>query len=166
MVQKIRRYKFYFAAENEIDESPYVSEKVLDGEGQWCLCLVTDWPAVVGLYAGSVPVYFGPRNVEALLPCKNSSCIIFARDFSSPEKLAVFLDELAADEQRYARYHEWRNAEAPSLFVKGRSLCAQTFQCRLCNTVVSLNKHKGAKDELWYAIRGICTSQVHSWSNF
>ena len=78
-----RDYKFYFAFENSICDD-YVTEKL--------------WRA---LRMNIVPVVLGGYNYSELLPQKS---YIDIKDFSSPEKLADYLQVLNGDDNLYNEY--------------------------------------------------------------
>src|SRR5690242_8698380 len=84
----IARYKFCLALENAL-EIDYVTEKFFDP-----------------LLVGTVPVYRGAPNVGQFAPGKDA--FINAADFSSPRELALYLKELASDDEAYRRFLRWR----------------------------------------------------------
>ena len=83
-----RKYMFYLSFENSICED-YITEKVF-------------WPLQYEL----IPVVLGGGNYSRDMPPHS---VINARDFNSPKHLAEFLLRLAADEQRYRSYFEWKS---------------------------------------------------------
>ena len=82
-----RKYKFHLSFENSICED-YITEK-----------------AFLPLLYELIPVVFGGGNYSRDMPPHS---FINARDFNSPKHLADFLISLAADEQRYRSYFEWK----------------------------------------------------------
>jgi alpha-1,3-fucosyltransferase 10 len=87
-LETIARYKFYLAFENSIAPD-YVTEKLFDP-----------------LLVGTVPIYLGAPNVDAFVPSRDA--YINVRDFPEPRDLARHLDALAADEDAYRRFFDWR----------------------------------------------------------
>ncbi|KAF8926068.1 hypothetical protein EDD21DRAFT_377616 [Dissophora ornata] len=107
-------YPFTLSIENCF-ETDYASEKL--------------WQA---FESGVVPVYAGPPNVRDFVP-KGST--IFIEDFESPEKLAAYLKEVAADVRKYEKFHEWRKQperEWPEGFKLKMKLSLKNMQCNLC----------------------------------
>jgi len=84
----LRTYKFTIAIENYLSHD-YVSERFYQP-----------------LITGSVPVYLGAPNIHEFAPGKDSYVNI--RDFASPEDLAGYLRDLAADPAAYNRLLAWR----------------------------------------------------------
>ena len=84
----ISRYRFTLAFENAVAED-YVTEKLYDP-----------------LIAGSVPVYYGAPNVERFVPAPDA--YIDVREYRSPVALAERLSSLAADEDAYAHFLDWK----------------------------------------------------------
>lgn len=93
----IARYKFTLAFENSVCED-YVTEKFFDP-----------------LLVGSVPVYLGAPNVEEYAPGEN--CYIDVTKFENPRALATFLVDLAADDEAYTRYLQWKSLPLCSRFI-------------------------------------------------
>jgi Glycosyltransferase family 10 (fucosyltransferase) C-term/Fucosyltransferase, N-terminal len=87
-LKTIADYKFTLAFENAIAPD-YVTEKFFEP-----------------LIAGSVPVYLGAPNVDALAPADR--CYIDTADFSGPKELARRLRELGEDEDAYGEYLAWK----------------------------------------------------------
>jgi hypothetical protein len=67
----IKNYKFCFAFENTCKLNGYITEKIFDV-----------------FYSGSVPIYFGAKNIEKHIP---KNCYIDFRNFENLEKLHLFL---------------------------------------------------------------------------
>lgn len=88
----IANYRFTLAFENSISPD-YVTEKFFHP-----------------LMAGSVPVYFGARNIEEFSPGENA--YINATDFTSVKELADFLETV--DDQQY---HHWRQKPIRQSFL-------------------------------------------------
>ena len=86
--EMMKYYHFTVAFENSFDND-YVTEKL--------------WQP---LAAGSVPLYYGPPNVEEWLPCSN--CIIDLRRFSSIREAVDYVKTIASNATRYAEFHRWR----------------------------------------------------------
>lgn len=81
-VHKIAAYKFALCFENNASEPGYISEKITD-----CFC------------ARCVPVYYGSKGTEALIP---RDAWIDLRDFKNFAELARYLESM--DEAHYNRY--------------------------------------------------------------
>jgi len=103
----ISRYKFTLAFENSICKD-YVTEKFFDP-----------------LRAGSVPVYLGAPNVEEFAPGDN--CYIDATRFDSPRALAQLLQTLAADDNAYAHYLQWKSQPLRPRFLQMADRPADEF---------------------------------------
>jgi hypothetical protein len=116
-------YKFFVSLENTILED-YVTEKFYEG-------FMTD----------AVMVYLGAPNAERYAPAPHS--FINALDFEGPAALAVFLKELAGDEERYGAYQAWKLARpaqvteefAASMRHDMVNLNRNSMLCRLCGLV-------------------------------
>ncbi|XP_054844529.1 3-galactosyl-N-acetylglucosaminide 4-alpha-L-fucosyltransferase FUT3-like [Eublepharis macularius] len=91
----LSQYKFYLAFENSVHKD-YITEKL--------------WKTA--LLSGSVPVVCGPprKNYEHYLP---PSSFIHISDFPSPQKLALFLQELDRNSEQYESYFQWRSWLTP-----------------------------------------------------
>jgi hypothetical protein len=74
----IKNYKFCFAFENTSLLNGYITEKIFDV-----------------FYSGSVPIYFGAKNIERHIP---TNCYIDYRNFLNLEKLHLFLQHLNENE--------------------------------------------------------------------
>jgi hypothetical protein len=111
----IAAYKFTLALENAIAKH-YVTEKFYEP-----------------LIAGSVPVYLGAPNIEDFAPGDN--CFINAAEWKSPEALARYLIELSGDEDRYARYLEWKTKPFRPEFSRLAELAKEHPFVRLCRKV-------------------------------
>jgi len=111
-LENIVRYKFTIAFENSVSDD-YVSEKLFDA-----------------LFAGSVPVYRGARNVDEFLP--GERCLINAADFAGPRELADYLRYLDGNEQAYAEYMAWRDKPLRKSFVEMCEGLRETPLARLC----------------------------------
>jgi hypothetical protein len=118
-------YKFFVSLENTILED-YVTEKFYEG-------FMTD----------AVMVYLGAPNAERYAPAPHS--FINALDFEGPAALAVFLKELAGDEERYGAYQAWKLARpaqvkeefAASMRHDMVNLDQNSMFCRLCKLVTA-----------------------------
>nr|XP_056702623.1 3-galactosyl-N-acetylglucosaminide 4-alpha-L-fucosyltransferase FUT3-like [Euleptes europaea] len=91
----LSQYKFYLAFENSVHED-YISEKL--------------WKTA--LLAETVPVVCGPprKNYERFLP---PDAFIHINDFPTAQELALFLQELDWNSERYERYFQWRSQLTP-----------------------------------------------------
>jgi hypothetical protein len=125
----ISRYRFTLAFENSICKD-YVTEKFFDP-----------------LIAGSVPVYLGAPNVEDFAPGDN--CYIDATRFDNPRSLAQFLVGLAADENAYAHYLQWKVRPLRRQFAQMLERTGNEFHLladRVRATRVSRGRSHGAGD--------------------
>ncbi len=75
--EALKQYKFAICYENARDINGYITEKIFD-------CL----------FAGCVPVYWGPANIEKFIP---ANCFIDRRKFQSHEALYSHLKSLSND---------------------------------------------------------------------
>ena len=103
-----QNYKFYLAFENSLCED-YVTEKLFQTLKHYI-----------------VPVVMAGADLKNLAP---PNSYIDAIKFSTPEKLANFLLEVAANETKYLSYFEWKE----SYTILGKSL--------LCGLCEYLNKN-------------------------
>lgn len=115
-------YKFAFAFENSV-RYDYVTEKALHP-----------------LLAAVVPVVWGAPDVDDFFP-GGAGSYINALDFPSPKALADYLIEVAADDELYLRYFDWRTSRGgpgPTrefLALQEQSFVAEdqaSWPCRLC----------------------------------
>lgn len=111
-LETIARYRFTLAFENSVSRD-YVTEKFYDP-----------------LLVGSVPVYLGAPNVIDHAPAASS--YIDVREFGNPRQLARFLIDLSSDEERYARYLEWREHPLDPRFLALVQEQSVSQWCRLC----------------------------------
>ena len=113
-VKLLSHYKFYLAFEN-FQVPDYVSEKIFEG-----------------LFAGSVPVYRGAKDVERFMP--SNSSFIDANDMS-PKELATLLKRLSNDEQAYNKYMAFKQEPLPKSFedIALMSYTHPNILCRLCD---------------------------------
>jgi hypothetical protein len=84
----LSNYKFVFAMENAVCND-YVTEKL--------------WRT---LYIGSLPVVFGPENIDDILPTTKS--IINIRNFPNAADLAKFLKRLNENDTEYESYLDFK----------------------------------------------------------
>ena len=84
------RYPFHLAFEND-RAGHYVTEKLFNA-----------------LSSGSLPVYWGSKSVSDIVPFQNS--FIKADDFASPQALAEYMRQVAADPALYASFFAWKEA--------------------------------------------------------
>ena len=112
-VKTVSNYKFYLAFEN-LQVKDYVSEKVFEG-----------------LFAGSVPVYRGAKEIAKFMPSPDS--YVDANAMSPPE-LAALLKQLASDESSYQRFFAFKDRPLRPGFTSMAedSYCHPNVLCRLC----------------------------------
>ncbi|XP_060100469.1 3-galactosyl-N-acetylglucosaminide 4-alpha-L-fucosyltransferase FUT3-like [Heteronotia binoei] len=94
-IKVLSQYKFYLAFENSVHED-YITEKL--------------WKTA--LLAETVPVVCGPprKNYELYLP---PGSFIHIDDFPTVQGLALFLQELDQNSERYESYFQWRSWLTP-----------------------------------------------------
>jgi hypothetical protein len=83
-IELLKTARFCIAYENCANLPGYITEKLFD-------CF----------YAGCVPVYIGPREINEYVP---ANCIIDGRQFTNPEKLNDYLRKISDTD--YKRYQE------------------------------------------------------------
>lgn len=112
-VKVLSQYKFYLAFEN-LDVDDYVSEKVYEG-----------------LFAGTVPVYRGARQIAQFMPSNGS--FINANGLN-PAALSALLTRLSKDEGAYNKYFAFKTQKLPPEFeqIALRSYTHPNVACRLC----------------------------------
>jgi len=100
----ISKYKFSLCFENNPDEPGYVSEKIVH-----CMC------------ARSVPIYFGPKDVDEHIP---QGAYINWRDFKDFKKLTDFIKNMS--ESQYQAYidkiDEFMNSDKLNFFTEDNLL--------------------------------------------
>jgi hypothetical protein len=116
-IRTIANYKFTLAFENACAPD-YVTEKFYQP-----------------LLAGSVPVVLGAPNLETLAP--GDQCFINVQDFDSAASLARYLLELADDEDRYQRYHAWRDRPLRPAFKALETQQSRSVMIRLCEALLA-----------------------------
>ena len=107
-------YKFVLAIENTMTES-YVTEKLF-----------------YALDAGAIPIYFGAPNVRDFVPPHS---IIDGSTFSTLERLADYVKEVATSPILYAEYHAWRRCGVMGPYHHTRAVSLDSLPCRLCALV-------------------------------
>ena len=130
MVEK--KYKFYLSFESNACKD-YVTEKLFNI-----------------LNHRVIPVVYGAVNYSSITPPHS---IININNFKSPKELAAYLNELAADEQAYNRYFDWKNTH----YVKTLDMKKQAF-CDLCKKLNNPNEPVKVHDELdsWWGKKTNC----------
>jgi hypothetical protein len=110
---------FQLVAENSLD-SWYVTEKV--------------WNA---LATGTIPIYFGPREVLRLVP---PNSIIFAQDFPSAFQLVDRLLNFTKDD--YEEFRAWKKlpVEQWGLWKQARHQSHANVLGRICSTVSNMTR--------------------------
>eukprot|EP01116_Phalansterium_solitarium_P014103 TRINITY_DN31627_c0_g1_i1.p1 TRINITY_DN31627_c0_g1~~TRINITY_DN31627_c0_g1_i1.p1 ORF type:complete len:469 (-),score=94.13 TRINITY_DN31627_c0_g1_i1:202-1608(-) len=110
----VRSYKFVYAHESSEDED-YVTEKVYQP-----------------LFAGSVPLYRGAKNINEFVP---PNSIINIDDFNSTEELANYLLYLDGNDTAYNEYFAWKHAPLPEKLWQLSQNTGWTVACRLCQAL-------------------------------
>jgi hypothetical protein len=112
-IELVKRHPFHVAIESN-DEPGFVTEKVYQA-----------------LFAGSIPIYVGNRDVFDLVP-RNS--FLYAPDYPSITHLAEHILQIATNKTEFLKYHSWRTEKDfthsffKDLMERGRI----TAPCRLC----------------------------------
>jgi GR25 family glycosyltransferase involved in LPS biosynthesis len=114
-------YKFSLAMENSEDDG-YVTEKL--------------WQA---LKMGSVPIYWGAKNVREFLPSKES--VIDVRDFPDVRSLGNYLLHLMHNETAYNEHLRWRQVDFSKQFLSQFSHSMSTMFCDICESVARRKAH-------------------------
>lgn len=129
----LRRYPFYFAAENsEVDD--YVTEKVYDA-----------------LEAGVVPVYMGAPNAAEFLPPGSALFVPAQANASAAAELARALLALAASPARYAELVRWRSRPLDADYARRWApYVGAKAECRLCRFMYA-RRHAAAGNVSWSA---------------
>nr|XP_054931162.1 alpha-(1,3)-fucosyltransferase C-like isoform X3 [Dermacentor andersoni] len=126
-----KRYYFYLSLENAVCPD-YVTEKLYNA-----------------LHYGMVPVVMGRYSASLAPP---GSCID-ALQFASPERLAAYLKEVAADPTQYEAYFAWKKTHEVRYLQFAD-------HCLLCEALsrASPDEHKTYEDivEWWHGNRSIC----------
>ncbi len=123
----LRAYKFTLVFENTI-ATDWVTEKVFHA-----------------LAAGSLPVFWGAREVHRLLPCDN--CIVHALDFASPLQLAKYLQFLLENPKEYLKYFEWKKKphQLRTSFLEHWRYCQNNhnlaMSCMLCDRMIYMKQN-------------------------
>mmetsp|Transcript_21602 Transcript_21602/g.84042 ORF Transcript_21602/g.84042 Transcript_21602/m.84042 type:complete len:161 (-) Transcript_21602:45-527(-) len=94
----VYHYKFTFALENSFVYN-YTTEKM--------------WQP---LKMGSIPVYWGHRSAKQILPLPHAA--IFVEDYPSLGALVDHLQELAADEEKYNQFLDWKQRPHSNSFIR------------------------------------------------
>ena len=94
-----------------------------------------------GLFAGSIPVYRGTRNIADFMPSADS--FIDANDLS-PAELANLLIDLANNEEKYNKFFAFKQQPLSEKFVSiaESSYSHPKILCRLCDYVIDHRKKK------------------------
>ncbi len=124
-VRVLSQYAFCLVAENSIARD-YVTEKLFHA-----------------FAAGCVPVYYGTRSVERLLP--DRLAIVRVLDFASLTGLVRHLEALASNASLYQRHLGWRDdpalvrtwwARMQALTGAARTATKPTLFCEICRVVL------------------------------
>jgi hypothetical protein len=83
-LELISRYRFTFCFENYASDEGYISEKIFDA-----------------LYAGSVPIYLGEKNITRHIP---QECFVNATEF--PNYFSLFQKIIAMDARSWQTYRD------------------------------------------------------------
>lgn len=126
-IDLLKKYKFCIAIENsihsiewgqmysnEIDDY-YVTEKLLD-------CFK----------AGSIPIYFGPKNARLYFP--NEKSVIFSGDFKNYEEMMKYIESIKDNEKELKNHISWPNSYSKEWFNRFENDFIFT-PCRLCEFI-------------------------------
>lgn len=130
----LKQYKFCIAIENSVItwkngskyhapaiNDDYVTEKLID-------CLL----------AGSIPIYFGPKNIDLFLP--NHNAIINIRDFDSISSLVTYIKHIINSSELLETYLRWHNNVSREWYNRFYYMYNFSY-CKVCNFVYS-NTHQ------------------------
>lgn len=135
-VNLLKQYKFCLAIENSVttwnmgskyEASPinndYVTEKLMD-------CLI----------AGSIPIYFGPKNVDLFLP--NRDAIINFSNFNSIENLTNYIIKVKDNINLLKKHLKWCNDKnsISKQWYKRFNVDFRFNYCKICNHVYQYSK--------------------------
>ncbi len=126
-------YKFYLAFENSLCKD-YVTEKLFRP-------LLTE----------IVPIVYGGTNYSRDAPPHS---VINVADYSSPEKLAKYLKQLASNEPEYNSYFEWKKS------YEFMSTSLPKGFCKLCEIVNSPTFHKTYRNMKSWWSHGKCKMPI------
>lgn len=127
-VDILKKYKFCIAIENSVNiwkngtkyeattiNNDYVTEKLID-------CLL----------AGSIPIYFGPKNIYKFLPHPTS--IINIRDFESIKHLTDYIKTIMNESKLLYNHLKWHNNISKDWFYRFNYTYSFNY-CKICNYV-------------------------------
>lgn len=127
-IELLRNYKFCIAAENSIHSAPwgqmtsneiddyYVTEKLID-------CFK----------AGSIPIYFGPRNAKELY-FPNKKSVIFSGDYKNYDEMMKYIASIKDYDKILNEYVSWPYSYSNEWY--NRFNVDYSFNiCRLCEFV-------------------------------
>lgn len=133
-IDVLKQYKFCIAIENSVItwknrtkfEAPsinddYVTEKLAD-------CLL----------AGSIPIYFGPKNINQFLP--HTDAIINMNNFNNIEELSLYIKKLLTNVKLLEKHVIWHK-DISSEWIQRFSVTYNFTYCKVCNYVY-LHKRK------------------------
>ena len=124
------QYKFYLAFENS-KCSDYITEKT--------------WKS---LSYGMVPIIYGApmESCQYHLP---PNSFLHVDNFSTPKKLAEYIDLLERNNKMYLRFHEWRKTYIALLTTN-------QISCSLCKSIFETKKSKQIKKSAWWTFKTHC----------
>lgn len=130
----LKDYKFCIAIENSIIlwekgnkfeatliNNDYVTEKLAD-------CLL----------AGSIPIYFGPQNIERFIP--HSQSIINFSSFESVEKLTLYLKKIMNNKDLLKPHLQW-HFDISNKWIKRFNNTYHFTYCKICNYVYAKRRY-------------------------
>ena len=129
LVNLFHQYKFYLAFENS-KCFDYITEKV--------------WKS---LAYEMVPVIYG-ASIESCQHHLPPNSFLHVNNFSTPKKLAEYIDLLERNNDMYLRYHEWRK-----YYVV---LMDSQFSCSVCKSIFEKKESKQIKKSEWWTFKSHC----------
>jgi len=131
----VYHYKFVFALENSYVYN-YTTEKM--------------WQP---LKMGSVPVYWGHPSAKQIIPLPHAA--IFVEDYPSLDALVDHLQELAADEEKYNQFLDWKQRPHSNAFIRETESGVLRSVCNLVDGLASGLGSRSNGSETMTSILGI-----------
>jgi len=127
--EELRNYKFALTFENSEDHS-YITEKIFDA-----------------FAAGNIPIYLGAPDIQTYVPHRES--FVDYRQMGSPERLALYLDAIVANDTMMQQYHIWRKMPLSNLNEGYQQIVKMTqgvhSQCSMCKHVAAWREAHGGR---------------------
>lgn len=84
--------------------------------------------------AGTVPIYYGAPDIANFAPPES---YIDARNFTSAESLAEFVEAVHKDPVKYMQFHAWKYCGVFGRLTHALALGWHDFPCRLCEKIAA-----------------------------